>query len=374
MSVSSRPSAGEPVPGRRRASGVTSHDVARLAGVSQPTVSRALRGNSHIPDETRARVLEAARALGYVPNQLGRSLSTQTTHRVAMVADLANPLYPALLGPVHDELARSGYRTVLFAERRDEIEAYEGLLDRSVDGVILTTISLQSSLPYELGRRGIPFVFLNRLSGLVEHDSATADDEGGAAMVGELLLRLGHRRIGALFGPENASTSRDRERGLRRALGDKGIAIPARWTAHTSYTHEGGSAAFMEVMSHDDRPTALFCVSDSVAVGALNAARRLGIAVPGDLTVIGFDDLPEASWPVFDLTTVNNPLADSARAAARLLVERLGGNADPPPRHLVAATRLVLRSTHGKPTAAGRRTQPASSLRGEDGNDSSVSA
>jgi LacI family transcriptional regulator len=358
--VGNQPSVGDQPPGRPRIPRVTSHDVARLAGVSQPTVSRALRGNHRIPDETRARVLEAARALGYVPNQLGRSLSTQTTHRVAMVADLGNPLYPALLGPVHDELVRSGYRTVLFAEHRDEIEAYEGLLDRSVDGVILTAITLQSSLPYELSRRGIPFVFLNRLNELVEHDSATADDEGGAALVGELLLSLGHRRIGALFGPENTSTSRDRERGLRRRLGDEGIAIPARWTAHTSYTHEGGSAAFTAVMSRDDRPTALFCVNDYVAVGALNAARRMGIAVPDDLTVVGFDDLPEASWPVFDLTTVNNPLADSAQAAARLLVERLAGDASAPARHLVAATRLVLRSTHGQPAAAGRRSVPAS--------------
>lgn len=339
----------EKAPGRRRTSSVTSHDVARLAGVSQPTVSRALRADPRIPDETRTRVLEAARALGYVPNQLGRSLSTQTTHRVAMVADLANPLYPALLGPVHDELARSGYRTVLFAEHGDEIDAYEGLLDRSVDGVILTTTRLKSSLPYELMRRGIPFVLLNRLSDLLEHDSATADDEGGAALVGELLIRLGHRRIGALLGPEDASTSRDRERGLRRILGDEGIAIPARWTAHASYTHEGGAAAFTAVMTRDDRPTALFCVSDYLAIGALNAARRMGIDVPDDLTVIGFDDLPEASWPVFDLTTVSNPLADSARAAARLLVDRLDGDAAALARHLVAATALVLRSTHGPP-------------------------
>lgn len=334
---------------------VTSRDVARLAGVSQPTVSRALRNHPLVPEATRARVREAARALGYVPNQLGRSLSTQATQRVAMVADLDNPLYPTLLGPVHDELAEAGYRTLLFAERGDEIEDYESLLDRSVDGVILSTARLRSSMPLELDRRGVPFVFLNRVNDLVDHDTAAADDAGGAALVAGLLADLGHRSIGALFGPETTSTSRDRERGFRARLAESGIAVPDRWVARTDYTQASGGQAFDWVMAGEDRPTAVFCINDHVAVGALNAALDLGLRVPQDVTVVGFDDLAIAAWPVFALTTVHNPLPETARRAARLLVERLAGGPGRPIRHEIARTSLVLRSSHGPPPSTVRR-------------------
>lgn len=332
----------------------TSRDVARLAGVSQPTVSRALRNHPLVPEVTRARIREAAKSLGYVPNQVGRSLSTQATQRIAMVTDLDNPLYPILLGPVHDELATSGYRTLLFAESSDRIEAYEPLLDRSVDGVILSTARLRSTLPLELDRRGIPFVFLNRLHDLIEHDSATADDRGGGSAVAHLLTSLGHRRIGAVLGPPDTSTSRDREDGFREALAESDIALPDRWVVRSDFTEASGFGALRQMMSLRDRPTAVFCVNDWVAVGVLNAARDLGLAVPADLTVVGFDDLAIASWPVFDLTTVANPLAETGRRAARLLIERLTTMSSVPYRHEVAATRLVRRGTHGVAPASSR--------------------
>ncbi|MYW02815.1 LacI family DNA-binding transcriptional regulator, partial [Streptomyces sp. SID3343] len=137
---------------------VTSRDVARLAGVSQPTVSRALRDDPRVSHEARTRVLAAARELGYVPSELGRSLSTSATRQVALVADIGNMLYPVLMGPVHDRLLAGGYRMLMLAEQGDEAPEYERLLDRSIDGAILTTTLLNSSLPYELHRRGLPFV------------------------------------------------------------------------------------------------------------------------------------------------------------------------------------------------------------------------
>lgn len=348
---------GDPWPGDRqggagRGARVTSRDVARLAGVSQPTVSRALRNHPLVPETTRARIREAAKALGYVPSQLGRSLSTQATHQVAMVADLDNPLYPILLGPVHDQLAESGYGTLLLAERSGEIEGHEALWDRSVDGVILSAESLRSLLPLELDRRGIPFVFLNRTHDLIDHDSATADDAGGGEQVARLLAGLGHRRIGVLLGPETTSTSRNREQGFRAALAEEGIAVPDKWVARSTYTEASGSEAFRQVMAGDDRPTAVFCINDNVAVGALNAARELGLSAPADVTIVGFDDLAIAAWPVFNLTTVANPLPATARRAAQLLIERLAAGPSAPYRHEVAPTSLVLRGTHGAPPSS----------------------
>lgn len=328
---------------------ITSHDVARLAGVSQPTVSRALRNHPRVPESTRAKVRSAAKALGYIPSQLGRSLSTQATMRIAMVADLENLIYPALLGVVHDQLADCGYGTVLIAGNSDGVEGYEALLDRSVDGVILSTSKLQSKLPLELDHRGVPFVYLNRTHESLEHDSSTADDRGGSVEVAEFLLGLGHKRIGALLGPQDTSTSRDREQAFRSTLKGSGVEIPDAWVARSNYTGTGGAHGFREIMAGHDRPTAVFCFNDHMAIGALNAARELGLSVPQDITIIGFDDLDMAKWPAFDLSTVTNPLGETARRAAQLLVERISSGPSMAYKHEVGPTSLVLRGTHAAP-------------------------
>ena len=303
---------------------VTSHDVARLAGVSQPTVSRALRGDARVAEATRQRVREAAAALGYVPSEVGRSLSTRATHQIAMVADLENPLYPRLVAPIHDTLISLGYRMVVLAERGDDISTYERLLDRSVDGAILTTSLLYSDLPWRLHDRGLPFVQLNRASDLVDSDSITADNRAGAAAVARLFLGAGHRKLGAIFGPAETSTSRDREAGFRDTLQDADVAVPSRWVRRgTAFTYSDGYAGFTAIMQGPDHPSAVFCANDMVAVGALNAAAELGIPVPGQVAVAGFDDLDVASWPCFRLTTVRIDLEAMARRAAEMVVKRL---------------------------------------------------
>lgn len=333
----------------RISSSVTSHDVARLAGVSQATVSRALRFESKVPPATRERVERAARALGYVPSRLGRSLVTRSTSRIAMVADLGNPLFSTLLTPVHDALAALSYQTLLFAEHQERLEDFSGLFDRSVDGAILSTVVAGSTLPYELDRHALPFVYLSRISNLVERDSISADDVGGAAKVARLLVELGHRDVGVILGPANTSTSRDREEGLVRELAAAGVPVRPEAIVRTEYTTPAGYAAFHRLMDARTRPTALFCGNDWLAVGALNGAKELGVEVPRDLTVVGFDDLAVAGWPVFDLTTVSNPVKDNAAEAARMLVRRIKSGPEAPYEHHLAPTALVLRGTHGPP-------------------------
>ncbi len=330
---------------------VTSHDVARLAGVSQATVSRALRPGTQVPEGTRRRVERAAQVLGYVPSRLGRSLVTRATGRIAMVADLGNPLFSTLLTPIHDVLSELGYQTLLLAEHQERVEDYSGLFDRSVDGAILSTATAGSMLPFELDRHSVPFVYLSRVVDMVERDSISADDRGGAEKVGRFLAELGHRDIGAILGPSVTSTGRDREDGFVRQLALAGIALRREAVVHTEYTTPAGYAALRHLMSLSPRPTALFCGNDWLAVGALNAAREMGIDVPGHLTVVGFDDLPVAGWPVFDLTTVRNPVKDNAAEAARLLVRRIQAGPGAPYEHRLAPTELVLRGTHGPPPA-----------------------
>jgi len=327
---------------------VTSRDVARLAGVSQPTVSRALRGDGRIAEATRARIEQAAAELGYVLSEPGRSLSTRSTKQIAMVADFENPLYPALVGPLHDRFAEHGYRMVLLAERGDDKVTYSRLLNRSVDAAVLTTTLLDSSLSQLLIDRRLPFVELNRRSGLPGVNSLTADNAGGAASCAQLLISLGHRRIGAIFGPAHTSTGRDREGGFRAVLGEAGLAVSDDHTSRGGFAYEDGVRGFTQIMSASTPPTAIFCANDMVAVGALNQALSMGIEVPGDVSIIGFDDLEIASWPCFRVTTVRVDLASMARAAAEALVSLLQGK-----RVIDAApypTELVLRRTHASVT------------------------
>lgn len=326
---------------------VTSRDVARMAGVSQPTVSRVLRGDPRVLPETKERILRATEKLGYVTASVGRSLSTRTTDQVAVVADLGNPLYPFLIASIHDELAAAGLKMVLLTERTDDAVVSQHLLDRSVDGVLLTTISAGSKLPRELRRREVPFVFLNRYLGGVAADRAVADNRGGGAAAAALLLELGHRDIGLIMGPANTSTSRERERGFKEQLDAAGVEVAAARVVHGGYRHDDGVQGYLRVSRGHRPPTAVFCFNDFVAVGAYNAALAAGLRVPDDLAIVGFDDVSMASWPAFALTTVNVPVAEMARSATQMLISRLRGGAPERPRHQVFATSLVLRRSHG---------------------------
>lgn len=329
---------------------VTSHDVARLAGVSQPTVSRALRPDGQVSDATRRRVLAAAESLGYVPSELGRSLATRSTRQIAMVADLDNPLYPQLVGPLHDAFAAQGFRMVLLAERGEEIVGDGRLLDGSVDGAVLTTSQLRSSLPSQLVDRGVPFVQLNRVSALVDADSVTADNVAGGAAVADLLSEWGHADIAALLGPRETSSAAERELGFRSALRRAGIALPPSRVVRGWFSYEVGRKGMRQLMHGPDRPSAVFCINDIVAIGAMNALVEMGLATPGDVTVVGFDDLDIASWPAFDLTSVRVAFPDMARRSAEMLMARLarpGG----PTVHERFPVELVRRSTHGRPSA-----------------------
>jgi LacI family transcriptional regulator len=295
---------------------ITSHDVARLAGVSQPTVSRALRGDPRVSVTTREKVVRAASTLGYVRSEAGRGLVTRASFRVGVVvADLANPFYPHLIAPLHDALGGLGYRTMVFTERPDSPIAAEQLLDGAIDGVVLATSTVDSPLDNELGGR----------------------------LVAARVVELGHRRIAGVFGPADTSTGRDRELGFRRVLADAGIDLPPELVRRGPFEFETGDTAMTDLLRADPRPTAVFCGNDVIAFGALDAARRAGVAVPDEVSVVGFDDIPMAAWEAFRLTTAGHDLRGLAESAARLLVDRIAGGGEP--RRVVLRPRLVERAT-----------------------------
>src|SRR6202046_5079433 len=328
---------------------VTSVDVARLAGVSQATVSRALRDIRGPSAPPRAKVRAAARELGYVPQQSGRSLSSRLTNRVGIVTgELANPFYPALVAPMVERLHEHGYLAVLIPdEDLDDLDPVP-LIDGSLDGVLLTTTNQATPRPAELCRHGVRRVLVNRDVSLGDDDASVADNAAGARQVADLLLSLGHRRIAFIGGPPTVRTNAARAEAFHTALEREGVAcIAPRW-ARGPFDFGHGRQAFARLMTLAPPPTAVFCANDVLAIGALEAARTAGLAVPGDVTVVGFDDIPLAGLSLIDLTTVGCDLSAMARSAADLLIERI---ADPgrPARKIVHPPRLVLRGTHGPP-------------------------
>src|SRR3712207_5728922 len=266
---------------------VTSHDVARLAGVSQPTVSRALRDSPKVSQATKRRVREAAAALGYVPSETGRALSSGRTRRIGLLlTDLENQFYPHVIAPMHHELEDLGYQLVLQTESSDTGRVADRLLANSLDGVLLATTTVDSVLPVRLRDRGVPFVYFNRTSEAVEADSAEVDAESGLRSLAERILELGHRRVGAIFGPRNTSTAERREHALRDALGMASVSISSALSYRGPFDVETGYTGATQLLQRDEPPTVIVCGNDVVAFGALNAARDLGVDVPGAVSVV----------------------------------------------------------------------------------------
>jgi LacI family transcriptional regulator len=224
----------------------------------------------------------------------------------------------------------------------------ERLVDGGIDGAILTTTWLDASLPRELAERGLPTVLFNRVVDDDVADSVESDNAQGAGLVAEELVALGHRVVGAVFGPLGASTGRDRERGLRDALAAAGVPLEEERIRRGAFSHELGHAGFEELMALPHPPTAVFCANDVLAIGALNAAAGLGIAVPGDVTVFGFDDIEMAGWEVYRLSTVRQDLGAMADVAVRMLGERIADRSLPTRRERVPTT-LVPRTSHARP-------------------------
>lgn len=327
---------------------VTSKDIARKLKISQSTVSRALRGDPRVAPGTTARVLEAARQMNYTPNLAARSLSTRRTGTVGVVvSDITNPFYPELLEILHNELALAGYRTILLNERTDaSLEQLVGNLvnGAAVDGLLYVSAILDTPLPGG-GLREIPAVLVNRSIDSAQVDVVVSDNFRGGKLVAEAMVELGHRRIAIITGPDNTTTSRDRERGFREQLRASGVPLDESLRRVGQFTHRSGYQWCLDLLAAEPRPTALFAANDVIAFGALDAARRVRVKVPAELSIVGFDDIDMAGWEGFSLTTVRQPLAEMGRAAAKLLIERIEADAETPPRTRVFPVGLVRRDT-----------------------------
>lgn len=325
--------------------GVGSADVARLAGVSRSAVSRAFTPGAYISPETRQRVLEAAELLHYSPNAIARSLSKKSSGLIGIIAsNLDNPFYARLLEMLSTQLQSHGYGILLLIADPANLDAeIPKLLSYQVDGVILPAATLSSQMAVVLQRSGRPVVLVNRY---LRHDvvsSVSGDNYGGGAAVADLLVDAGYRRIAFMAGQDDTSSSRDRGQGLKERLAERGLAVYAREAGQ--YTHLDGVAAARKLLSQTPRPDAIFCANDIMAMATLEIAKvEFNLKVPDELAVVGYDNSGPASWPLHQLTSVDQHLPEMARLTVEILIRKLTSG-DASIEHRTVPASLIERAT-----------------------------
>ncbi len=344
-----RPSLSPPVIPPSGKTSVTSIDVARLAEVSQSAVSRSFTPGASVAPETRARVLEAARKLGYRPNAIASTLSTRRSRMIAVVlSHLQNQFYPVVIETLSQRLQKDGYHVLLFiTETEDADELLVELLRYQVDGIVMASTHLSSGLAQQIADARIPVVMFNRTSSKGRISTVSSDNHGGGRAVAHFLADGGHRRVAYIAGAEDSSTNHDREEGLRAGLAERGLRVVGR--AVGNYEFERAALATQELfgslVSSPERPDALFVASDHMAFAAIDTLRgALGLRVPEDVSVVGFDNVPQADWGAYRLTTVEQSAVPMIEATVQMLLQQLEDDAVTRD-HVVIPTHLVVRSS-----------------------------
>lgn len=342
----------------------TLKDVARQAGVDASTASRVLRGADDRPvrAETRDRVLEAARQLGYRANGVARSLRTRRTETIGLVVpDIANPTFGVIFTGIQAVVAEVGWHCVLVDGRpTGRTAAWDRLaLEGRVDGLLVFVATIRDPTVRHLARAGFPMVLVNRRSHGIA-GSVVMDDARGSAVAVEHLAALGHRRIGHIAGPPTTDTGQRRLQGFREALDRLGLPFRERWLAETDYSEAGGQAAMQRLLeaSGDKRPTALYVASFLSGVGALRVLTDAGLRVPDDISIVVSDELSLASYTAPPLTTIRFPLARMGEEATRMLLQRIGG-APLDDVVLDEVPQLVVRGSTAPPAPEPRRSGAA---------------
>lgn len=311
---------------------VTSRDVARAAGVSQATVSRALTGRARVSPSALERIHQAIDDLGYVPSASAQMMRTSRAGSIGVVAsEIINPYFPRLLDALTAEAREHDLGVVLWNDAdADSPLALQGFRGGSVDGIIFTAPTTRTTSVDVLADHGAPVVVVNRSGPSLHVDQVTSDHEASGYAAAAYFIEHGCQRIATIFGPRDSFASPLREKGFRQRLEESGIDVPAsRWLiGDTSYEHGWDSA--MRIAKAPELPDAVFCSADIIAFGALSAFKTLGVRVPEDIWLMGNDGLPMSAWPIFDLTTHRQPIEEIARRGLDRLIQRMEGEKSAP--------------------------------------------
>jgi len=330
---------------------VTAHDVAKAAGVSQSAVSRVFTPGASASAKTAEKVRQAAEELGYRPNILARSLITGKSRIIGLVvAYLNNQFYPDALEKLSKALQKRGYHVLVFmASNNDKNleKVLDEILDYQVDGIVAASVSLSSDFATRCSQAGVPVVLFNRSQGDDRLSTVTSDNRAGGAKVAEFLVAGDHKRIGYIAGWAEASTQLEREEGFTQKLLDMGRKLFAR--SEGLFDEEKAKEATREMFDRRTRPDAVFVANDHMAFLAMDVIRfELGLSVPDDVSVIGYDDVPLASWPAYNLTTVRQSANKMVAHTLATLFEQIKTPTAPPQRHKIDGP-LIVRGSSRKP-------------------------
>jgi LacI family transcriptional regulator len=349
---------------------VTMEDVAARAGVSAMTVSRVINNHHSVASATRTRVEQAIHELGYVPNTLARSLLQGRTRTIALiVGDISNPFFTQVARGVEDVAQRNGYAVMIgnsdesTAKERRYVEA---MLGNRIDGLLIAPAGNDSAQTLKfLNRRGTTVVLIDRDYEGTHADIVMGDSVGGARMLTEHLVKLGHRRIAIITGPLDLSTARDRLRGYEEVLGEHGIALDPSLIVQSTYKRDGGRDAARRLLAlpPEARPSAVVAGNNFLGVGVIEALREAAVRVPDDMAVVCFDDIELASALTPFLTVVAQPARTFGTIAAQFLLDRLDGTDHPPRRKVVLPPELIVRVSCGSKAESAERT----AQKGDDG-------
>ncbi|MFI9503764.1 LacI family DNA-binding transcriptional regulator [Nocardia sp. NPDC052566] len=324
-------------------------DVAAEAGVSVATVSRALNDRPSVSPEARARVLAAVEALGYRPNVVARSLRTDQTRTLGLViSDVLNPYFTELARSVEEQARELGYSVIIGnADERPELQDHHirTLLDRRIDGLLVSPADGGSPLVYDAACAGGPMVFVDRWIPDLDVPVIRADGRAAVRDLVAHLYRLGHRRLAIIAGPATTTTGRERIDAFRAALATYGLACPDAYVEHGDFQAVSGRRATERFLAMPEPPEVIFAADNLMALGALDAIRAQGLRVPDDIALAAFDDIPWFVHTDPPITAIAQPTGELGRAAVHALVDRIEGRS---PQSVTLQARLIVRRSCGE--------------------------
>jgi LacI family transcriptional regulator, galactose operon repressor len=332
-------------------------EIAKMAGVSLGTVSHVLNNTAKVREPTRKRVLEAVQAAGYQPSQLARALRRDKTNMIGMIIpDITNPFFPAVVRGAEDVAFSNGYRLVLCNTDNDhskelvhlnELRTYlpAGLI------VIPSDFSDLTAQAESYRQAGTGVVCIDRLPKNWSGDSVTAGNEEGAYNATRCLLQMGHTKLAVITGPLHLTNAKERLGGFKRAVHEARLHLFPEYVQEASFDKAGGFSKAVVLLRLIPRPTAIFASNDMIALGALLAIREAGLRCPEDVSLMGFDDLDIAETTNPSLSSVSQSGYQLGTTAARILLDRLGGDKSRA-KHLVLPTSLKLRHSVAAPPVA----------------------
>jgi len=329
----------------------TIKEIAKIANVSPMTVSRAVNNSHNVREATREKILKIASRLGYRPNRIARSLVSKKSNLISLVvANISNPFFAEISRGIEDKAREKGYH-VIFSSTDDNSKNLESCVrimrEMGVDGFIIAAVSLNEPIVDELVDQDFPVVLVNRRVKKNNVNYVVVDNQKGAHLAVEHLINNGYKKIGIITGKSSVSTSRERLRGYRNVLSAHGLKFKKEYSSQGPFTQEHGKKAARKMLALKNRPEAIFAASDNLAWGVMDAAGELGLKIPEDLAIVGFDDTNFSANSNIRLTTVSQRKYEMGERGVQTLIDLIESQQSDFINKIVLEPRLIIRESCG---------------------------